>query len=66
MRLFIRIHREEHQLSWKCGMVGCVRRETWLGPFRATSEGLGNEEVDAALGAPCWAAVSPPWYCLLR
>lgn len=33
-------------------MVGCVRRETWLGPFRASSEGLGNEEVDAALGDP--------------
>ena len=50
MRLFVSTHREGHQLTWKYEMGDCVRRETWLGHFRATGEGLGNEEVDMALG----------------
>lgn len=61
MRLFVSTHREGHQLTWKYEMGDCVRRETWLGHFRATGEGLGNEEVDAALGTPCRSAVSPSW-----
>ena len=49
MRLFVSTHREGHQLTWKYEMGDCVRRETWLGHFRATGEGLGNEEIAAAI-----------------